>query len=220
VGEERGKKCFPVGRDQGITIRRCQMYILGINGSPHKRGSTAYLLKVVLEAAKEEGLKTRLLHVSDVMGGQKRPYCIACSSPCNETCHRQSAKLKEACLLLEGASGLVLGSPVYFGTVSGQLKSFWDKTRAIRSRRSLVGKPAGAVSVGASRFGGQETTIRTLHDMMLIHGMSLVGEGTVDFDAGHQGVCAQRPAEEDQFAIERARILGKRLAQEVKKRAE
>jgi hypothetical protein len=39
----------------------------------------------------------------------------------------------------------------------------------------------------------------------------------MDEDAGHQGVCAQHPADEDSFAIERARILGKRLALEVKK---
>ncbi len=194
------------------------MYILAINGSPNKKGNTAFLLQVVLEAAREEGVKTRMLHISDVVKGWRRPYCVACSSPCNESCHRQSERLRSACDLMEGASGLVLGSPVYFGTVSGQLKSFWDKTRAVRSRKSMVGKPGAAVSVGAARFGGQETTIRALHDMMLIHGMCVVGEGTREDDAGHQGVCAQRPAQEDAFAIQRARILGARLAQEVRRR--
>jgi hypothetical protein len=53
--------------------------------------------------------------------------------------------------------------------------------------------------------------------MLLVHGMCVVGEGAMDEDAGHQGVCAQHPADEDSFAIERARILGKRLALEVKK---
>ena len=117
--------------------------------------------------------------------------------------------MREACDTLEDAAALVLGSPVYFGTVSAQLKALWDKTRAIRTRRSLVGKPAAAVSVGAARFGGQETTLKALHDMLLIQGMSIVGEGTDDADAGHQGVCAQKPAAEDSYALERARILGK-----------
>lgn len=193
------------------------MYILAINGSPNPRGNTAFLLEKVLEAAREEGVDGKLYHVTDALKGQKNPFCVACSSPCKEACHQKDAGLKEAFDLLEGAAGVVLGSPVYFGTVSGQLKAFWDKTRAIRSRRSLVGKPAGAVSVGAARFGGQETTIRALHDMLMIQGMSVVGEGTEDGDAGHQGVCAQRPAEEDTFAVERARILGKRLAREVMK---
>ena len=191
------------------------MYLLAINGSPSRDGNTAHLLDLVLRAAREEGMETRALHVMDALRDQRRPYCMACSSPCREACHREDPRLRDAVGLLEGCAGLVLGSPVYFGTVSGQLKSFWDKTRAARSRRSLAGKPGAAVSVGAARFGRQETTLRALHDMMIIHGMYLVGDGTAEDDAGHHGVCAQRPAEEDAFAAERARLLGKRLAREI-----
>ena len=193
------------------------MYILAINGSPHREGNTAFLLERVLAAAADEGVDGKVFHVVDALKGQKNPFCTACSSPCSEKCRADDPGLAEGCELLEGASALVLGSPVYFGTVSGQLKAFWDKTRAIRTRRSLVGKPAGVVSVGAARFGGQETTLKAIQDMLLIQGMSIVGEGASDEDAGHQGVCAQNPADEDSFALERARILGKRLAREVKK---
>lgn len=194
------------------------LYILAVNGSPNPEGNTALLLREVLKAAEEEGIEGRLIQVMEVVKGQEMPFCTACSSPCREICHQKYTVLAEACRVLEEASAVVLGSPVYFGTVTAQLKAFWDKTRAIRSRRSLVGKPAGAVAVGASRFGGQETTVKALHDMLLIQGMSVVGEGTGDTDAGHQGVCAQRPASEDAYALERARILGRRLAQEVKRR--
>jgi len=196
------------------------MYILAINGSPNRKGNTALLLEKVLEAARDEGVDGKIFHVMDALKDQENPFCMACSSPCKEACHARSTGLREACESLEKAAAVVLGSPVYFGTVSAQLKAFWDKTRAVRSRRSLVGKPAAAVSVGAARFGGQETTLKALHDMLLIQGMSIVGEGTEEDDAGHQGVCAQRPAGEDSFALERARILGRRLASEVKKAAQ
>jgi multimeric flavodoxin WrbA len=192
------------------------MYILAVNGSPNRSGNTALLLQAVLDAAAEEGVEGKLIHVMDAVKGQKMPFCLACSSPCKEACHEKYAGLREACGSLEGASAVVLGSPVYFGTVSAQLKALWDKTRAVRTRRSLVGKPAAAVSVGAARFGGQETTVKALHDMLLIQGMSIVGEGLEDADAGHQGVCAQKPAEKDAYALERAAILGRRLAREVK----
>ena len=193
------------------------MYILAINGSPNRRGNTAFLLREVLRAAEEEGVKGRLIQVMDAVKGQEMPFCVACSSPCKEACHDKDAGLRSACDALEGAAAVVLGSPVYFGTVSAQLKALWDKTRAIRTRKALVGKPGAAVSVGAARFGGQETTLKALHDMLLIQGMSVVGEGAEDADAGHQGVCAQNPAAEDAYAMERARILGRRLAREVKK---
>lgn len=195
------------------------MYILAINGSPDRNGNTVALLQAVLEAAGKEGIEGKLIHVMDAVKGQKMPFCLACSSPCKGACHEKDAGLKEACDALEGAAAVVLGSPVYFGTVSAQLKALWDKTRGIRTRRSLVGRPAAAVSVGAARFGGQETTVKALHDMLLIQGMSIVGEGLGDADAGHQGVCAQKPAAEDSYALERAAILGRRLAQEVEKAA-
>ncbi len=189
------------------------MYILAINGSPNRSGNTAFLLEQALEAAASEGVATKLLHVADALKGQKRPYCEACTSPCVEACHKDTP-LGEAVELLEGAAGVILGSPVYFGLPSGQLKSFWDKTRAVRNRKSLIGKPAGAVSCGAARFGGQETTVRALHDMLLVQGMNVAGDGTTDTDGGHQGVCAQKPSEKDGFAIERVAILGRRIARE------
>lgn len=195
------------------------MFILAINGSPNRNGNTAVLLRAVLEAAGVEGVEGRIIQVMDAVKGQKMPFCTACSSPCKEACHDKDAGLREACDELEEAAAVVLGSPVYFGTVSAQLKALWDKTRAIRARRSLVGKPAAAVSVGAARFGGQETTLKALHDMLLVQGMSIVGDGSDDSDGGHHGVCAQKPAAEDSDALERARILGKRLAREVKKAA-
>ncbi|RJP30711.1 MAG: flavodoxin family protein [Actinobacteria bacterium] len=195
------------------------MYILAINGSPDRKGNTAILLQAVVDAAGQEGVEGRLVHVMDAVKGQKMPFCVACSSPCKEACHEKDAGLREMCDALEGAAAVVLGSPVYFGTVSAQLKALWDKTRAIRTRKSLVAKPAAAVSVGAARFGGQETTLKALHDMLLVQGMSIVGEGADDADAGHQGVCAQKPAQDDSYALERAGILGRRLAREVKKAA-
>ncbi len=192
------------------------MLIVGVNGSPNKDGNTAYLINVALEEAKRRGAEIQVVHVVDALKNQKKPYCEACSSPCNKSCLKDTL-LESAHELLKKADGIILGSPVYYGTVSAQLKAFWDKTRWIRTEKALVGKPGGAITVGASRFGGQETTIRTLHDMMLIQGMSVVGDGTFEDDAGHQGVCGQKPANEDIEAIKRTKILGKRIFEEARK---
>lgn len=57
---------------------------------------------------------------------------------------------------IEEADAVIFGSPVYFGSMTAQLKAFFDKTRDVRGRRAWVGIPAAAVSVGASKYGGQE----------------------------------------------------------------
>jgi len=45
--------------------------------------------------------------------------------------------LEEAYEILKKADAIVMGSPVYFGSVSAQLKAFFDKTRKLRSEKAL-----------------------------------------------------------------------------------
>lgn len=191
------------------------IFVVGINGSPNEDGNTAFLIKEVLRAASEAGAKTELLHSMEVLEDQDKPYCDACSSPCDESCYI-GTKLESALETMAKADALIVGSPVYFGTVSAQLKAIFDKSRALRAKKALVAKVGAGVSVGASRFGGQETTIRAIHDIMMVHGMTIVSDSSATETIGHHGVCGQRPAESDADAIKSARVTGKRLVEEIK----
>jgi multimeric flavodoxin WrbA len=188
------------------------MLIVGINGSPDRAGNTYALVDAVLARCGELGASAEIVQVMDALEGQDNPYCIACGTPCPETCH-ENPNLADAYDLLRDCGGLVVGSPVYFGTASGQLKSFWDKSRNLRGEKALVSKPAGAVAVGAGRFGGQETTLKAIHDILLVHGMHIVGDASRASGAGHQGVCAQRPARDDSAALQRARVMAEGLVE-------
>lgn len=188
------------------------MLILGINGSPNKEGNTAFLLRRGLAVAEEMGAETGLIHVAEVLAGLDSPFCDACASPCDGNC-AVGNKLGEALEVMRRVDGILIGSPVYFGTVSGQLKVFWDKTRVLRRDRALVNVVGGVVTVAGARFGGQETALRAIHDMMLVQGMIVVGDGLRDFDCGHQGVCAHSPASQDENAIRRMEILARRIVE-------
>ena len=186
------------------------MLIVGLNGSPNKDGNTMFLLKKVMESAENMGADTLILDVNEIMNSLKNKFCVVCSYPCSGKCY-EGTKLEEAYELLKKADGIVLGSPVYFGTVTAQLKAFFDKSRKLRNEKAFYNQVAAAVTVGGSKYGGQETTMRALHDIMLVHGMIIVGDGFIDDDCGHHGVCGQKVAENDDFAIKRAEILGKRM---------
>lgn len=188
------------------------MFILGLNGSPQKQGNTVNMLNSALDAAKALGATTQILHVVDALKGLSNPFCMSCKPACDGNCFKDS-NLDEAYELLRKADGIIIGSPVYFGTVSGQLKSFWDKSRILRKEKALVNVIGGAVSVGASRFGGQETTVKAIHDIMLVQGMTVIGDGYIGDDAGHQGASAQRPSVDDTVGLSRAAIMGKRVAE-------
>lgn len=186
------------------------MLIIALNGSPNKSGNTAYLLGLALETVMSESVETKLLQIPEALATAKHPFCTCCSTPCSMICYKGT--------MLEGlyndvrrADGIILGSPVYFGTVSAQMKAFWDKTRALRKDKALIDVVGAAVTTGSSRFGGQESAVRALHEIMLTHGMTIIGDGYYGDDAGHQGACAQKPSSEDQSGIKRTQIMAKRL---------
>lgn len=186
------------------------MLFVALNGSPQKDGNTAALLRHGMQTAEEMGHETRLVHVADALQDVTHPFCNQCVPRCDCRCSAGNS-LGAAFDLLQQADGILVGTPVYFGTVSGQLKAFWDKTRGLRSRKALLNTVGGVVTVARARFGGQEMALQAVIHMMLVQGMTVVGDGYRDFDCGHFGSCAQKPAVEDEFGLERARITMLRM---------
>ena len=186
------------------------MKIFGINGSPRKKSNTRFLLREALDECQKAGAETKLFNAMEILEDQEVPFCEHCSSPCNRSCYT-GKKLEQVFEELKEADGIILSSPVYFGSVSAQLKAIWDMSRAVRTEHTLVGKVGAAISVGASTYGGQETTIRALHDMLLVQGMTVVGNGVKGIDVGHQGAAGKEKVFEDKRAIEDARNTGKRV---------
>ncbi|MDK2888993.1 MAG: hypothetical protein PWP72_1871 [Thermoanaerobacter sp.] len=188
------------------------MLVLAINGSPRRTGSTARMLLATREVVEAAGARFTFCQVSEVLAELKVPYCTVCSDPCTGKCF-SGTRLEEIFNLMRQADGIIMGSPVYFSTVSSHLKAFWDRTRLLRREKALINVVGGALTVGGSRFGGQETALRTMHDMMLCQGMTVVGDGYLEYDAGHQGACAQDPASEDILGLQRAKILARRVVE-------
>ena len=188
------------------------MLILGLNGSPNRDGNTAELLGISLQAAEEMGAKTELLFLHEIMEKQSSPFCTACSTPCTGACY-SGTEFEGVLEKLGEADGILMASPVYFGTVSAQLKGFWDKTRRLRRDKKLLNVVGGAISSGGAPFGGQETTVKTMYSMMFIQGMLVVGDCYEEQAPGHFGVCSQSPTRDDAYALKRAVVLAKRVVQ-------
>ncbi len=181
-----------------------------VNGSPRRDGNTARLLGEVQRVLAGREVQSRLVHTHESLKGLELPYCRHCAPVCAGVCYR-GTETEDDIMALGDADGIVIGSPVYFGTVSAPLKAFWDLTRVLRSSRRLLYTVGGALSVGAGRFGGQETTIRAIHDMMLVQGMIVVGDSSQS-SAGHFGAPTKSPAEDDEHGLARARELADAVA--------
>ncbi len=190
------------------------MKVILVNGSHKKDGDIAFLLSTISDELKSYGIDTATFSAHEAISKCSIPFCVSCSSPCDRRCFGE--KLKTLFEEMEKADAIVFGSPVYFGSMCAQLKCVFDKTRSLRGKNALLGKIGLAVSCGASKYGGQETTVRAIQDCMLVNGMTIIGPSSGSL-AGHQGVCAQHPSNEDDFAISRAKSAAKRIYEELSK---
>lgn len=123
------------------------MKVILVNGSSHKDGATASLLKEVATALNEEGIETEDYFI----GNEPITDCIGCGRCRKEGKCVFSDKVNEFVEMAKGADGFVFGSPVYYAHPSGRLLSFMD--RAFYSGSSaFFYKPAAAV-LSARRAG-------------------------------------------------------------------
>lgn len=190
------------------------MYVLALNGSHNNNGNTAFLLNEVLKHCAESGAETELVSVHEAVSDAKYPFCVNCAAPCPKQCYK-GTKLEEAFEKVKKADFVLFGSPVYFGSMTGQLKCFFDKTRALRGEKEWLGKKCAVVTCGASKYGGQERTAEAVQSCAFVSGMTVIGNSS-DLGMGHFGLSAQRPANEDEYAIAQAKSLAARIIEECK----
>lgn len=185
--------------------------ILGIVCSPRIGGNTEIMVKGALRSAgMVKGVKTELI----TLGGKNIAPCDHCDL-CKRTkkCRIQDDMQEIYGKLLE-AHGIIIGSPVFFRTVSAQCKVFMDRTYTIRGL--LKDKVGGAIAVGQGRQGGQETTVETIHNFFINAGMIVVGTGIYDVYAA--GLAKEQgEVTHDKRGLREASALGDRIARVAKK---
>ena len=102
--------------------------IFAINGSPRKNGSTAKLLKRALEGAESAGAETRLINLVD-LDFSGCLSCFQCKKLGNPEFGRCALKDDLAPILEEliHSDGMIMGSPIYFGTETGLYRNFLER---------------------------------------------------------------------------------------------
>ena len=142
-----------------------KMYkVLLLNGSAHQQGCTAAALDEMIRIFTAEGIETELIQVGtkDIRG------CIACNK-----CHTVGKcvfddLVNEAAPKFAEADGLVVGSPVYYGSPNGTLLSFLDRLFYSTSYSKQMKVGAAVVSC---RRGGNTASFDVLNKYFTISGM-------------------------------------------------
>ena len=188
------------------------MKVVALNGSARKEGNTNILLNVVLDELKKEDIQTELLSLA----GQTIAGCVACYK-CFKNKDRRCAVKKdifnELLEKMEGADGILLGSPTYFSDVSSGMRAFIERGGFVgRANDYMFKRKVGASVVAVRRAGG----IPAFNSMNLfLHYMQMVMPGASYWSIG----IGRDPGEvlKDEEGIATMKSLGQNMAWLLKK---
>ena len=188
--------------------------ILGISGSPHEHGNTAWAVNYALDILKGQH-ETRFLS----LGATNIYPCKACGVCSRTGTCPQKDDMHEVYAQLRWCEVLVLGSPVYMGMVSGQLKVMMDRCVLLRPDYAkpyeMEGKIGCGISCGWFRNGGQEGTLENIHTFLLQQNMVVVNDGA---PYSHVGAAMVAEADKDELGKETIRGMVANIQKELGRR--
>ena len=186
--------------------------IVGVSCSPREGKTTATAVKAALEAAEQvdSRIKAELLD----LGGLEIVGWTGGAKPTEAQQVEDDFDLFLPRLRDPVPDGLIIGSPVYFRSMSSLCKAFLERLAVLRTPKLLLAdKPVGVLAVGAYRNGGQELVIEQIQTALLCHEMMIVGGKP----RAHQGATLWSAYNDDitkdEFGMDTARKLGIRVAE-------
>lgn len=189
------------------------MLVLGLQGSPRRKGNTAFLLELFLEEARRLGARTTVISPA-------REAIVACKGcgACEKKglCVSDDVMAKSIYPLLRRADVVVAASPVYFYGVTAQLKGLIDRCQTLWSRKyrlKLVDPGAASragvmLAVGATRgaklFDGLHLTVEYFFDAIAARNAGSLTYRGVE----HAGDMARHPRVRAEAATLAAQVCG------------
>lgn len=185
--------------------------VVGIACSPRKGKNTSKAVQACLDAAKAVGerIAVELVELADL----NIPAQLAAGLPLRPGEKDDFPSLVPR-LARQSVTGIIIGSPVYFGNMSALCKAFLDRCIAFRKQGfALSNKVAGVVAVGGARNGGQELVVESIQTALMCQEMIVVGDARPSGRIGAMLWSKGGDVANDHEGLATARNLGKRVAQ-------
>ncbi len=142
------------------------MKVLLINGSPREKGCTYTALMEASKIFEQNGVETELVWV-----GKSPAGCTACGGCAKTGRCIIDDDVNRIIDKMEEIDGIIVGSPVYYAGVSGQITSFLDRLFYAGSRY-VKGKPAA--SIVSCRRGGASAAFEIINKYFMMTNMPVV----------------------------------------------
>jgi multimeric flavodoxin WrbA len=182
------------------------MKVVAFNGSPRKNGNTHFMIETVFEELRAHGIETKEINVA-----QKPIHgCMVCGK-CRENkdghCAIKNDSLNEWVDEIKDADAVILGSPVYFADITGQMKSFIDRFSMICRVNGLLCHKVGA-SVVAYRRAGSVHSFHSMNNVFGVLEMVQVGSSYWNVGMGRE----EGAVKSDEEGMKTMKNLGQNMA--------
>ena len=185
------------------------IYVIGIAGSPRVEGNTEKLVTEALKTAAEEGAQTELIRLAN----KEIKPCDACLS-CRKTGEcRIKDDFQEIFEKMIKADGIILASPVYFGSATPQIMALIDRAGYISGARGRVFENKVGGPLVVARRAGQNFTFAQLLFFFLHQGMIVPGSTYWNIAFGRE----KGEVLEDKEGLRTARNFAKKIVWLIKK---
>jgi multimeric flavodoxin WrbA len=188
------------------------MKVVAFNGSARKDSNTAILIKHVFGELEKEGIETEMIQLAP------KPLrgclaCYKCWTNADKRCVQTKDNLNEYIEKMLDADGIILGSPVYFASVTAEMKALIDRVGMVcKANGSLLRRKVG-VAVIAARRGGQIHAFDTINHFFFISEMIVPGSSYWNFAFGLE----KGDVDNDVEGIDTIQVLGQNMAWLLKK---
>lgn len=148
------------------------MKVLAISGSPRGQGNTSHLLQEALKILREQGLETEYLSLHDKQILPCRA-CLKCAQDKNRCA--QEDDFMPIFSAMGRADGLIVGSPVYFGSATPNLMALLDRAGYVARQGDNPFYRKVGTPIVVARRAGVNFTYAQLQFWFVIMGMFVPG---------------------------------------------
>ena len=150
------------------------MKVLGISGSPRAGGNTELLVRTALDGLEAEGIETEFFSLA---GRQILPCdgCGGCVDTNPPNCVVDDPDFEGMVDRFRAADGIVVGSPVYFGSATPQMMALLDRVGYVSYCNDKFLRHKVGAAIVVARRAGQNFTFAQLNYFFLINEMFVPG---------------------------------------------
>lgn len=200
--------------------------IVGVSTSPRENGNTEFMIKEALSAAERLGTELGFRIETELVTLAKKKIlpCYHCGLCVQRKCYCliKDDWLNTVSKLIEPPpAGLIVGAPVYFFRMNSLGRAFFERFTCLLNGLWVPDFPyvppdfsqtaAGAIAIGADRYGGAEHTVSEIIHWFLTLGFAVVGGFYIGAAGWTREDDSKEAIQKDELGLESAKLVGQKV---------